>query len=224
MWKLAACFGAVLTPPWQGSSQMHISEGILSPPVLAAGAVLAIGGIAIGLKKMRDIPLCGMLAAAFFVASLIHVPVGLGNAHLLLVGLCGVLLGWASFPAIFTALALQALLFQYGGITTLGVNTTTMGGGAICAYWLFRCILAVFPHAKKFAAFMAGAAGIAVSGLLTAAALAFTNEGFLAAAGALLLAHIPIMLVEGILTMFTVVFLNKMRPTFPDVSPVESSR
>jgi cobalt/nickel transport system permease protein len=31
---------------------MHISEGVLSPPVLVAGAVLTAAGVAMGLKKM----------------------------------------------------------------------------------------------------------------------------------------------------------------------------
>jgi len=31
---------------------MHISEGVLTAPVLGAGAVLTVAGLAIGLKKM----------------------------------------------------------------------------------------------------------------------------------------------------------------------------
>lgn len=203
---------------------MHISEGILSAPVLATGALLALAGMGIGLKKMKDIPLCAMLAAAFFVASLIHVPVGLGNAHLLLAGLCGVLLGWGAFPAIFTALALQALLFQYGGLTTLGVNTATIGGGAISAWYLFHAILAIWPSGQKPAAFVAGSAGIAVSGLLTAAALACSDESFLLTAYALLIAHLPIMIAEGFLTMFTVGFLIRKRPTILGLTPAGAER
>ena len=64
-----------------------------------------------------------ILAAAFFVGSLIHVPIGPSSVHLILNGLLGMLLGWAAFPSIFVALMLQAILFQYGGITVLGVNT-----------------------------------------------------------------------------------------------------
>ncbi|MFC1526937.1 energy-coupling factor ABC transporter permease, partial [Candidatus Latescibacterota bacterium] len=77
---------------------MHISEGVLSPPVLAAGAALAAGGLAIGLKRMQphDVPKVAVLSSAFFVASLIHVPIGPTNAHLVLNGVTGLLLGWAS--------------------------------------------------------------------------------------------------------------------------------
>lgn len=193
---------------------MHISEGVLALPVLAAGAGVAIAGIAMGLKKMppERLPMAGALSAAFFVASLVHVPVGLANAHLLLVGLTGVLLGWGAFPAIFTALLLQALLFQYGGITTLGVNTATMGLGALGAWGSYLLILRVWPHRIKTAAFFAGALGIAVAAILTAASLAFTDEGFVAAAAALLIAHVPVMFAEGFITMFTIAFLARLRP------------
>jgi hypothetical protein len=68
---------------------MHIAEGVLSPPVLIAGAVLSSGGIAIGLSRIKgeDIPKVAMLSSAFFVASLIHIPFGPTSAHLVLMDL-----------------------------------------------------------------------------------------------------------------------------------------
>ena len=74
---------------------MHISEGVLSGSVLISGAALAAAGTGIGLKKLDydQIAKAGMLSAAFFVASLIHVPIGPSNAHLILNGLVGILLG-----------------------------------------------------------------------------------------------------------------------------------
>ena len=112
---------------------MHISEGVLSTPVLLSGAALTVVGTAIGLKKMDydRIPQVAVLSAAFFVASLIHVPIGPSSVHLILNGLLGLLLGWAAFPAILVGLALQALLFQYGGLIVLGVNTFNMAMPAV---------------------------------------------------------------------------------------------
>lgn len=193
---------------------VHISEGVLSVPVLAAGAGLALAGLCMGLRRLNtaNIALCGMMAALFFLASLIHVPVGFGNAHLLLPGLVGICLGWASFPAIFTALALQAILFQYGGITVLGVNTASMGYAAAGAALIFHGILRCWPHHIRTAAFIAGASGILIASFITACALAFTNEGFIAAAAALFAAHLPIMLAEGLITMFAAGVIMKFRP------------
>ncbi len=122
---------------------MHISEGILSGPVLLGGAILSAGGIGLGLKQINttDLPKVAILSSGFFVASLIHIPVGPTSAHLLLNGLIGLILGFKAFPAIFVALLLQALLFQFGGLTTLGVNTFNMATPAVLSYYLFRNLL-----------------------------------------------------------------------------------
>lgn len=203
---------------------MHIAEGVLSPAVLAGGAVLALAGTALGLRKLEydRLVAVGILSAAFFVASLIHVPVGLSSAHLVLNGLVGVLLGWAAFPSILVALLLQVLLFQFGGITVLGVNVFTMGFAAVISWYVFRAICYLCPGMKgvRVAAFMGGALGVALAAVLTALALAFTDEGFWLAAQLLLLAHLPVMLVEGLVTMFTVSFIMRVRPELLGVAPV----
>ncbi|MBC7240809.1 MAG: energy-coupling factor ABC transporter permease, partial [Chloroflexi bacterium] len=95
---------------------MHISEGVLSGPVLLGGALLTAGGTYVGLSKLKDkdIPKVGILSSAFFVASLIHVPLGPTSVHLILNGLNGLFLGWAVFPSILVALFLQGILFQFG--------------------------------------------------------------------------------------------------------------
>ncbi|MCK5767061.1 MAG: cobalt transporter CbiM, partial [Candidatus Atribacteria bacterium] len=119
---------------------MHISEGILSAPVLVTGAVLTATAVAYSLKKIeyKEVPKVAILSSVFFVASLVHVPLGPSSVHLILNGIIGVLLGWSAFPAILVALALQGVLFQFGGITTLGVNTLNMALPAIICFYLFN--------------------------------------------------------------------------------------
>lgn len=204
---------------------MHIAEGVLSPAVLGGGAVLALAGTAQGLRRLEydRLVAVGILSAAFFVASLIHVPVGLASAHLVLNGLVGVLLGWAAFPSILVALLLQALLFQFGGITVLGVNTFTMGFTAVASWYVFRAVCRLCPGmgGVRAGAFMGGALGVALAAVLTALALAFTDEGFWLAAQLLLLAHLPVMLAEGLITMFTVSFIMRVRPELLGMAPVQ---
>ena len=199
---------------------MHIAEGVLSPAVLGGGAVLALAGTAQGLRRLEydRLVAVGILSAAFFVASLIHVPVGLASAHLVLNGLVGVLLGWAAFPSI-----LVALLFQFGGITVLGVNTFTMGFAAVASWYVFRAVCRLCPGmgGVRAGAFMGGALGVALAAVLTALALAFTDEGFWLAAQLLLLAHLPVMLAEGLITMFTVSFIMRVRPELLGMAPVQ---
>lgn len=193
---------------------MHISEGVLSPAVLTGGAVLAAAGVWAGLRRVDYDRLMqvAILSAVFFVGSLVHVPVGLGSAHLILNGLLGVLLGWAVFPALLVALLLQALLFQFGGLTVLGVNVATMGAGGILAHYICRCCCRLPHYGPLLGGFLAGAAGVLAAGVLTAAALALSGEAFQTAARLVLLAHLPIMLAEGCLTLFTVNFLVRVRP------------
>ena len=89
---------------------MHISEGVLSAPILITGVPVCVAGVGIGLKKMDydKLPRVAVLASTFFLASLIHVPMGPASVHMVLNGVTGLLLGWAAFPAIMIAVALQA--------------------------------------------------------------------------------------------------------------------
>ncbi len=193
---------------------MHISEGVLSPAVLAGGAALAAAGTAVGLKKIdyQDIPRVALLSAAFFVATLIHVPVGPVGLHLVLNGLMGALLGWRAVPAILIALFLQALLFQFGGLTVLGVNTVVMAAPAVLCFYAFRPLLRRPGTAAPLGAFACGATAILLSGLLVAVSLITTGEGFWEVARLAVLAHVPVMIIEGMITLFIFLFLRKVKP------------
>jgi cobalt/nickel transport system permease protein len=193
---------------------MHISEGILSWPVLASGAGAAAAATAVGFRRLdhEAIPKTGILSAAFFVASLIHVPIGPSNAHLILNGILGLMLGWGAFPAILVALVLQAVFFQYGGITTLGVNALIMALPAVCCHYIFRPFLKRGQTLYLAAGFACGAFSVFLSGVLLGAVLVFSRENFLEVAVLAVSAHAPVMIVEGIVTMFCVGFLLKVQP------------
>ncbi len=199
---------------------MHISEGILSGAVLASGALLTAGGCAIGLKKMTNerIPEVAVLSSAFFVASLIHVPLGPASVHLIMNGLVGVVLGWMAFPSILVALLLQALLFQYGGITVLGVNTFNMAMPAVLSYYLFNFLVRRGNRAVTYlAAFLAGMTGVGGAAVLLAVSLVTTGEEFTSVAGVVVITHLPVMVLEGVIAAFSVAFLKKVRPEILEV-------
>jgi len=193
---------------------MHISEGVLSVPILAAGAVLTAAGTFVGLRKLGNDRLVtvAILSAAFFVGSLIHIPIGPASAHLILNGLLGAVLGWASFPAILVGLLLQAVLFQYGGLTVLGVNTFDMAAPAVLCSFLCGPLLRQSGRARAIGAFLCGSLSVLLASLLTATALSLTDEGFVQAAITLILAHIPVMLLEGGFTVLVVGYLSKAMP------------
>jgi len=192
---------------------MHISEGVLSAPVLIAGAVLSSGGLALGLRRIKseDIPRVAVLSSAFFVASLIHIPIGPSSAHLVLNGLVGILLGWPAFPSIFVGLVLQALLFQFGGLTTLGVNTFAMAMPAVLAHYAFKKMIQR-SRTVFIGGFFGGAFAVIIGTLFVSIALVETEKSFTAVAGTLLAMHIPIALIEGVITGFVVVYLKRVKP------------
>jgi cobalt/nickel transport system permease protein len=193
---------------------MHISEGILSGPVLLSGAALAAAGTAIGLKKLDydRIARTGILSAAFFVASLIHVPVGPTSVHLLLNGIVGLLLGWCAFPAILIALLLQALFFQFGGITTLGVNTVIMALPAVICYYLFSPFIGKNNTSAVIAAYACGFFCVLFSAVIMAASLIFSEENFMEISMMVIVSHLPVMIIEGFITAFCILFLKKVQP------------
>jgi cobalt/nickel transport system permease protein len=123
---------------------VHISDGVLTWPWLAGGFVLAGVLAAVAMIRVRDeeIPRIALMTAAFFVASLIHVPIGPTSVHLLLNGLLGVVVGRRAPLAVLLGLTLQAVLLGHGGFTTIGVNTCVMALPALGAAWLFGVLRA----------------------------------------------------------------------------------
>lgn len=194
---------------------MHIVDGALSNPVVIGGAVLAAGGIARGLRalEVERIPAAGVLSAAFFVASLIHVPVGPSSVHLILNGLAGLVLGWAAVPALFVALVLQAVFFGYGGFTVLGVNAVLIAAPAVLVHYL--CLPGIRRGSTRQAVLwgaLAGGLALALTACLVALALALSGEAFFPAAKLVVLAHVPVMVIEALLTGAAVSLLVQVKP------------
>ncbi len=121
---------------------VHISDGVLTTPWLAAGFVWASLLLAFAAWRIRDeeIPRVAILTAAFFVSSSIHIRVGPTSIHLLLTGLVGVMLGRRAALAVAVGLLLQMMLIGHGGWTTLGVNTCVMTLPALVCWLLFQAL------------------------------------------------------------------------------------
>ena len=208
---------------------MHITEGVAPATVAAGGAVLAAGGIALGLRMMRDeqIPRAALMSATIFAASLIvRLPLGPSSVHPLLNGLAGLILGWAAFPAFLVALFLQAMIFQFGGITTLGINTITMAAPAVVCYHLFnrplrRCRRKNTAFALGLAA---GVTALVVSFALWSTALVLSGKSLGVIAKLALVPHLAIMGVEGLFTGFVAAFLVRVYPKAFDIPQTLTTR
>ena len=192
---------------------MHISEGVLPGWVLVTGWALTAVGTYLGLRKIneKNLPLAALMSAVFFVASLIHVPLGPTSVHLLFNSLTGMLLGWAAFPVLLVALFLQAVLFQFGGITVLGVNTFNMAIGGVVAYYLCRPLLKG-RYGFVLAGILGAFVGVATAGILVALELMSIGQAFSFNAKVVLVAHLPVMVIEAIVNVFVLAFLKKNLP------------
>jgi cobalt/nickel transport system permease protein len=207
---------------------MHVPDGVLPGSVCLAGfaATALCCGATLNIIGRREdpheaIPRASMLTAAFFVASWIHIPVPPASVHLVLNGLLGAVLGPFAFSSILIGLLFQAVMFQHGGLTTLGVNAILMGVPALLVGALVRSMHRAWRRSRAWAAvlgFVAGAGGVGLAavGLSVLLVLAVPAEvdPTVRQAGIVVLtaAHVPVMLVEGGLTALVMVFLRQVRP------------
>ncbi len=201
----------------------HIPDGVLSLPVLVGGGVLAAGAVAVGLKRITDleIPRVAILASGFFALSLFAVPVGPSSVHLLLGGLMGIVLGPAIFPAVFVALLLQAVMFGFGGLTTLGVNVVNIAlPGAVIGTLCAPLIARATPKRAALIAGLASALAVACTGLLVACSLALSSADYTLSARVMIATYIPLMIVEGLVGGFCISFVKRVKPEL--LAPLQS--
>ena len=183
--------------------------------MLIAGAAASTAAVAVALRRLDylRIPQTAMLSAAFFVASLISVPVGPSSVHLLLNGLMGLVLGWAAVPAVLVALVLQVAFFGYGGLLVLGVNTANIALPAlVCAALLGRGLGSGAPGRLALRGAAAGALGVMLTGLLVSLSIGLSGAAMLPAAKVILATYLPLLLVEAAVTGAAVGFVGRVAP------------
>lgn len=193
---------------------MHLSEGLLNPEILLGGAVLSALFTVYAFKTLTEdeIPKTAVFSALFFLASFVHVPIGPASVHLILGGIVGALLGMRAFIAIFIALLLQGLLFGYGGLSTLGINLFNLATPTLIGYQLFK-IQTSQRWQKEIIWFLIGFVPLALSAFLLSLTLAMNGDVFMDAAKLALVAHFPLMFVEGLITLFALRFIEKVAPS-----------
>lgn len=200
---------------------MHLADGILPAPLLAGG--FATAGVLAwwGARNLRDEepPRVAVFTAAFFCASLIHFPVPPTSVHLLFNGLLGVVLGRRALLAIPVGLGLQAALLGHGGLTTLGVNATMFGLAAILGRAAFDQLVRRTDWRPFWSGALATALAVLASGAMLTLILWSLGEGFHPVAQYALLAHLPVLAIEAVVTGFTVEFLRRVQPALLPGTP-----
>ena len=192
---------------------MHISEGVLSAPVLLAGWAVTAPAVAAILWRVRqsEIPRIACFSALFFVASFVHLPVEVSSMHLMLSGLVGAFLGSRAILAIFVALFLQGVFFGFGGLSVLGVNTAVIGFPAVLGGLFAAAAKAQELKARmqKIYLFLAGFVPIVCSMLLLDLVLFISGREFFAIATLISLEGAILAVLEGIITLFALSFIAK---------------
>ena len=192
---------------------MHISEGVLSAPVLLAGWAVTAPAVAAILWRIRqsEIPRIACFSALFFVASFVHLPVGVSSMHLMLSGLVGAFLGSRAILAIFVALFLQGVFFGFGGLSVLGVNTAVIGFPAVLGGLFAAAAKAqeLKVRMQKIYLFLAGFVPIVCSMLLLDLVLFISGREFFAIATLISLEGAILAVLEGIITLFALSFIAK---------------
>ncbi|SMH26848.1 energy-coupling factor ABC transporter permease [Mesorhizobium australicum] len=153
-----------------------------STPVLVGGGVVTAALLGWSVRELDEdsLPKVAVVAALFFIVSLINVPIGATTTHLLLTGLMGLVIGRATVPAVFIALVLQAVFFGFGGISTLGVNTVDMALPAVLWALAFAPLMRRAASPGRMAVLGAGVAALSVlsTALMVAAALTLSDAAY----------------------------------------------
>jgi cobalt/nickel transport system permease protein len=195
---------------------VHISDGILAPEILALGFIITGIILVYSLSRIQieEIPKLSLVTGAMFIASLIHIPIGPTSVHLIFAGLAGIILGFAAFPAVFIATVLQALLFQHGGITTIGVNSMNIGLPALISASIFWLGVKKTNYKQKYLIFgsMAGSLAMILTLVFSSITLIITGQELVFIIILLIVAHIPVIIIETVLIGNIAEFLFRVKP------------
>jgi cobalt/nickel transport system permease protein len=179
---------------------MHIPDGYLSPSTCATLYVLSGSGWWLALKKIkrvlmtRTIPLISVFAAFSFVIMMFNLPLPGGTtAHAVGIAVAAIVLGpWGSILSLSIAIAIQALLFGDGGITTLGANCFNMAIAGSLVAWIVYRALSGTGRRNVIAAAIAGYVSINAAAFLAAIEFGIQPMLFHDASGTPLYAPYPL--------------------------------
>jgi cobalt/nickel transport system permease protein len=206
---------------------MHIYD-VLPPTVSLVGFAATAGAVTVAARRFDEtlVPRTAVVTSLFFVVSTIQIPLGFSSVHLSLTGLVGIALGWTCFPSILVALFLQFLLLGEGGIASLGVNTMTMGSGALVSFLAFRALWRSDWSLRRVGtlALAASLMGSLTSAVLYFIAMASAGRGLESVAKVLVLFHVPAMIADALVTASAASFLLRVKPDFIAVGGRESRK
>jgi len=215
----------LLLVPLLSPKTMHIPDGFLSLGTALAAWLLAIVALAYAVARTnrelgeKQVPLMGVMAAFVFAAQMLNFPVAGGTSgHLIGGALVAILLGpWAGVLVMTAVVAVQALLFQDGGLLALGANILNMGViASLVGYYLYIAIQKLWskrPRLNLASAFAAAWCSVFVTSVACAVQLGVSGTSPIQVAlPAMATVHALIGLGEGAITVAALAFITATRP------------
>jgi cobalt/nickel transport system permease protein len=221
---LAAIVGSGIGPAVQPPPEMHAPDGFLSVPIAAVMWLVTLVVLTVAVRRSnatldeRAVPLLGVMAAFIFAAQMVNFQVvGGTSGHLLGGVLAAVLLGpWAGTLVMACVIAVQALVFQDGGLVVMGANIFNMGVvGTLGGFSLYLGLVRVLGGEDRARVPAAGiAAWTSVVAGATCMALELAASGTTAlsiALPAMVGVHVLIGIGEALITMGALAFIAVTR-------------
>ncbi len=204
---------------------MHIPDGFLSLAVSLVCWALAVVGVGLALQRTRSelaerqVPLMGVLAAFIFAAQMLNFTVAGGTSgHLIGGALAATLVGpWAGILVMTTVVAVQALLFQDGGLLVMGANILNMAIVAtLVAYGLYRAVQLLAGKRRWglwVGSFVAAWASVVVASVAAAIQLGIAGTSPIGISlPAMAGVHVLIGVGEGLITVGALALVSTARP------------
>lgn len=204
---------------------MHVPDGFLNTGTSVVTWVASAGGVGYAVRRVskalgeRQVPLMGVTGAFIFAAQMMNFTVAGGTSgHLVGGALAAILLGpWAAMLVLTSVLAVQALLFQDGGLLALGANIFNMAIVGVLVGWLvyagLRRLLGEKTWATMVAGFAAAWLSVVISSLVAAVELGISGtSAWVVVVPAMGSVHALIGIGEGLITVATLGFLRVTRP------------
>lgn len=214
---------------------MHIPDGFLSTGVSVVLWIVAVFFIWLALNRSRNtlgerqVPLTGVLAAFIFAAQMLNFTVAGGTSgHFLGAALATLLVGpWVSMLIMTCVVAVQALLFQDGGLIVLGANITNMAiigtFSAYCTYLVLTQILGRNALGLWIGRFGAAWLSIVIASLACAVELGLSGTSpFGVAVPAMGSVHALIGIGEGLITTAALTLIYATRRDLLSYGPALS--
>lgn len=216
------------------SAQLHIPDGFLSLIIAGVAWLLAVAAVAAAAHRSqtdldeRLVPLAGVMAAFIFAAQMINFPVAGGTSgHLVGAALAAIVLGpWLGILVMTAVIALQALLFQDGGLAVMGANILVMGVvPALVGYGLYKLVSGRGRRSQLAMAGVAAWLSVMAAALLTALLLGFSNTiSFSIVVPVMLGIHALIGIGEALITVAALSFILSARPQLLERSATAGGR